>query len=284
MNGSRNIYALFACWQLPLEEQADPMPEDGQDDQARNQEYRDYTPEFATSQTWTNRDDLLQHCRGTALKLNMVLTIKRSWGSTPTRRGSLLLACEKYGQYTPRKRQRVAGDDASGNTRRAVSKIEGCPFALSGVEFKRGEWGLDVIHGKHNHLLPGALDGHPYVGRMDADERDTTLALTVAGTPPKPILATLKMTADARQKLNFTSRRQVYNARAKFKAEARGDRTVSQEALRILRDKGYYYCTRRSPDDPNRLQDLFIAHTDARHLLAMFPYVVLVDSTYRTNA
>ena len=100
------------------------------------------------------------------------------------------------------------------------------------------------------------------------------------GTPPKAISYGLRQ-ADAN---SVTSSRSLENTLNKLAVEERGNRTMTQDTLHHLRERGYYYEFRRSPDDDNVLNDLFLAHPDGIRLLNKYPYVVVMDSTYKTNA
>ena len=108
-------------------------------------QFPDYTYEFTDATIWTDYEQMLAHFRDIAAGHNIVLTIKRSILPTPGRRGYVLLACEQYGHYRPRKNQ---PEDQGPRTQ---TKLRGCRFALVGREIARGQWVTVVQHGRHNH-------------------------------------------------------------------------------------------------------------------------------------
>ena len=160
-----------------------------------------------------------------ATHLKMVLVIKRSWPSTERLLGSVLLACEKFGIYEPRKKVRERRERGEA-TKKGNTKLTNCPFSLMGREFERGKWHMYVLSGTHNHDLPDILLGHAYRGRIHPQALEVVKMLSSHGTPPKPIYSLLHSEEGC-----VTSRRQLYNAKSKLKSKARGDRTITQDVL-----------------------------------------------------
>ena len=214
-----------------------------------------------------------------AEKFNMVLVIKRSWPSNEKRLGSLLLACEKYGVFQKRRK-----DQSESSTpiqrKRSITKLTNCPFSLEGREFARGQWAMSVICGTHNHDHPEILLSHAYRGRVKGEQMEMVKLLSSHGTPPKPILSIMHGKEKGKC---VTSRKQLYNAKAKLKMEAMGERSLTQDMLFQLTEKNYFWCARKKPGATDQIGDLFLSHEGSRHLLKLFPYVVIIDSTYKTN-
>jgi len=81
---------------------------------------------------------------------------------------------------------------------------------------------------------------------------------------------------------NVTKRKQVANFLYKLNFEDRGELTVTQWALKFLADNDYVFSPVRDVNT-NEVQILFFAHRESLRLLKKFPYVVIVDATYKTN-
>ena len=139
---------------------------------------------------------------------------------------------------------------------------------------------MTVTHGVHNHGLPTILKGHAIAGQMTEGEKKMARWMKEIGTPPKSIGYGLRQLDET----SVTSLRSLTNTLNMMVAEERGSRTMTQDTLHHLRERGYYYEFRRHPDDDNVLSDLFLAHPDGIRLLRRFHYVIIMDSTYKTNA
>ncbi|XP_012850801.1 PREDICTED: uncharacterized protein LOC105970510 [Erythranthe guttata] len=102
--------------------------------------------------------------------------------------------------------------------------------------------------------------------------------LSQSHVPPKKILANLRQNGlglDAYSK-------QIYNEKAKLKRLSRGDRTVMQHLIGLLEEHNYYKWF-RTDETTHAVTDLMWAHPQSVELLSKFPYVLLLDSTYKTN-
>ena len=64
--------------------------------------------------------------------------------------------------------------------------------------------------------------------------------------------------------------------------EIRGPRTEIQHLLKLIEDAGYVYWSRKR-DGSDIVRDIFWAHPDSIKLLNIFPIVLVMDSTYKTN-
>ena len=211
----------------------------------------------------------------------MVLTIKKSSLGNEKRLGYVLLACEQYGTWVPK--EKLVGEDGRTKGRETQSKLSGCPFALHGREFQKGMWYMRVKCGRHNHHMPTSLVGHAYAARMETKDQSMVKWFSATGSSPKAILEGLRMQKEEDGVEFVSSIRTLYNAKAKMKREALEFRTITQEVLYRLQQRNYFFVSRRSETDDTTLGDLMFAHPDSRHLLRMFPYVILMDTTYKTN-
>ena len=76
----------------------------------------------------------------------------------------LLIACERSGEYRPKKNDLVRTCTSSRKC--------GCSFKLRAKPVLRGEgWMVKLICGIHNHELAKSLVDHPYVGQLTKEEK-----------------------------------------------------------------------------------------------------------------
>ena len=65
--------------------------------------------------------------------------------------------------------------------------------------------------------------------------------------------------------------------------QERGPRTEMQHLLQWLDDAKYVTWNRRRDDGSDVLSDIFWAHPESIKLLNLFPIVLVMDCTYKTN-
>ena len=153
-----------------------------------------------------------------------------------------------------------------------------CPFMLKGWEDAPNVWRLAVMNGKHNHRPAVYQHGHALVSRLTQEQYNTTARLTKSHVKPKEILDHLKREHPSIR----TTLKHIYNARNKIKVEAMGGRTVVQQLMHYIEEHGYYMWN-RTDQDSNQILDLMFCHPRSLQMLRLFPYVLLMDTTYKTN-
>ncbi|KAI5681921.1 hypothetical protein M9H77_03149 [Catharanthus roseus] len=74
----------------------------------------------------------------------------------------------------------------------------------------------------------------------------------------------------------------IYNVVAKIKKNRMQGRNTIEEVLCLsaLRDYMVFY---RNRDDSNMLNDIVVAHPTSIEMLRTWPYVLIMDTTYKTN-
>ena len=125
--------------------------------------------------------------RSLAHDIGFVAVIMRSDTNTSVRGGAsiLLIACERSGEYRPKKHNLVRA--CTGN------KKCGCPFKLHVKPVLGGDgWMVKLICGIHNHEMEKSLVGHPYAGRLTKDEKNVVADMTKSMIKPRNIFLTLK--------------------------------------------------------------------------------------------
>ncbi|KAH1253954.1 PKS-NRPS hybrid synthetase [Glycine max] len=122
-----------------------------------------------------------------------------------------------------------------------------------------------------------SLVRHPYAGRLTKDEKIVVADMMKSMVKPRNILLTLKEHNDN----NYTTIKQIYNARHAYCSSIRGSNTEMQQLMMLL-DRDQYIHWHRLKDD-NIVRDLFWSHPDAVKLTNSCNLVFLTNSTYKTN-
>jgi hypothetical protein len=225
---------------------------------------------FYNAATYKVRDELIQWCKGEALKAGFTMVIEKSDNGSNRRKAFFILGCERGGEYKEPKRKGNRDDTA---TRKCQ-----CPFRLRGYFLATHEWRLSVVCGEHNHEMAKNLEGHILAGRLKPEEKEHVQELTRNLVQPKNILHNLK----ERNKESKTNMKQIYNIRQKYKNDLRGEYFELQQLLKCLEEHRYFHKI-RTVGESSTVQDIFWAHPDSVKLLNTFPTVLLMDSTYKTN-
>ncbi|XP_058746818.1 uncharacterized protein LOC131619771 [Vicia villosa] len=122
------------------------------------------------------------------------------------------------------------------------------------------------------------LEGHSFVGRLTTDEKQHVADLTKRHVPLRHILISLQ----ERDPENFTRITQIYKHKSVIEAEIRGPKSDIQHLLKLIKEANYVYWSRKR-DDSEVVRDIFWAHPDSVKLLNLFPTVLIMDATYKTN-
>jgi len=221
----------------------------------------DYTSTFNTDQYFSSRKEAIQWVKEVGINNNMCIVIGRDVSSSLLKRGKTWLHCERHGKPKDG----------------VKTKKNNCPFTLLCRERKRESWTVEVLHGTHNHDISSNLYGHALVGRLNQETFQIVKSLTETNSSPNQIVATLNKLPQ-----NFTTKKQIYTARYNIRKSAREGRTVCQDFFYKAQELNYFVQYREDQEiDP--LKDLFFASPDSITLLKLFPYVLIMDSTYATN-
>ncbi|XP_058762940.1 uncharacterized protein LOC131636340 [Vicia villosa] len=183
------------------------------------------------------------------------------------RSNKVIFGCDKGGKYKDKSETQSA------------TKRRGCPFKIRPTPAKdRSGWKVDVKRGVHNHGLPDKLEGHSFVGRLTRNQKQHVDDLTKRHVPPRHILISLQ----ERDSKNATRITQIYKHKSVIEVEIRGPRSEIQHLLKLIEEVNYVYWSRKR-DDSEVVRDIFWAHPDSIKLLNLFPTVLIMDVTYKTN-
>ncbi|XP_023739046.1 uncharacterized protein LOC111887096 [Lactuca sativa] len=122
------------------------------------------------------------------------------------------------------------------------------------------------------------MEGHPFAMRFSDKEARLVQDFTELDVKPRNILPTLK----AQNQNNVSSLKAIYNFVQKLGRSLREGRTPMQNVMHILQTKGYNLQYRVNTIT-NELEDLIFIHPTSLKMWQAFPYVVLMDATYKTN-
>ncbi|XP_012828637.1 PREDICTED: uncharacterized protein LOC105949879 [Erythranthe guttata] len=209
----------------------------------------DCTHSFTTSEKFPTKEALLAWVREVCKIIGMVLMIAGSSdGDRGRRTPYVIVRCERGGLYVGKK---VPGEDDQRPGKRSTgSKKCNCPFKLKGTkepkDDEKGEWKLNVYSGIHNHNLFENLHGHSYAGRLSKEQTSFVHSLKKAMVKPRAILRLLK----------------------------------ENDSSNVNEDE---YLSYHRSNELNAITDLLRIHPKCIKLAQSYPYVFVIDCTYKTN-
>lgn len=214
-------------------------------------------------------DELVNWARNVGLENGCMLMTARSRRSKSTKEFNYVcLRCDRGGSYVGSSAERKSG----------TKKTE-CPFLLEGkYKITRGGWVLEVKNHTHNHALSRYMEGHPYAMRFNEQEFNMVKEMTQQNVEPKVILPAVKEKFPD----NKSSKRTLYNARAKIKKSLQSGDTPMQVFFHELEKHKYYY-RYRADKTTNVIEGVFFIHPKSHSLWRAFPHVLMIDTTYKTN-
>ncbi|XP_012837783.1 PREDICTED: protein FAR1-RELATED SEQUENCE 5-like [Erythranthe guttata] len=240
----------------------------------------DYSSEFINQDTFATRDELLKWVREVGRRLGMVFTIMSSNPGLNRRRTPyMVLVCERAGEY---RGTNVPGKFETAKRKRSTrSKKCNCLYKLKGTKLGMDDdnvgWKLEFVFGVHNHPCFPNLEGHAYAARLTSEEMKIVEEMSNALVQPKAILTTLKK----RDETNVAEMKTIYNARHRLQALEKAGRSQMQLLMTKLSEHNYLEDHRSNED--GEVTDLFWSNPTCLALGRSFPYVLLMDCTYKTN-
>ncbi|XP_058761441.1 protein FAR1-RELATED SEQUENCE 5-like [Vicia villosa] len=140
-----------------------------------------------------------------------------------------------------------------------------------------GLWRFRVVCGLHNHALETKLL-HPIVCRLNHEEKDSILELSIIKVAPRNILADLKR----KRPESVSNIKQVYNERYRLNIAKIGLRSEMQQLLKLMGDN-QYVSRYKACEYKVTVRDIFWTHPESINLFNIFLTVFIIDSTYKTN-
>ncbi|KAI5659294.1 hypothetical protein M9H77_28087 [Catharanthus roseus] len=117
-------------------------------------------------------------------------------------------------------------------------------------------WQLFVKNGSHNHKIVVYSHGHAQSARLTEEQLQQTK--------------------------QFRKSHKIYNFVAKIKRNRMQGRNTVEEVLRLSAERGYtvFY---KNGEDNNVLSDIVVAHLTLIAMIRTWPYVLIMDTTYKMN-
>ena len=164
--------------------------------------------------------------------------------------------------------------------RHLSTRMTECPFKV--VARRRaasGMWEVDVEVAEHNHGAIGVM-GHPAYRKkaLTKDISDFIGTETRIHVRPGQILSAIQL-ENPDIPLDIED---IYNEKASIRRRNLQYGTPIQALMREL-SRLEDWTMRHAEDGINRLTHLFFAHEESLKLLALFPEVIIMDCTYKTN-
>jgi hypothetical protein len=99
--------------------------------------------------------------------------------------------------------------------------------------------------------------------------------MTSGGSAPHQIVTTL------REKGVLIKAKDVYNARMQIRATNLGSRTPTEAMIQELQRSSFIHTYKLDSED--RITHIFFPHPHSLQLIQKYPYILLLDCTYKTN-
>ena len=131
--------------------------------------------------------------------------------------------------------------------------------------------------GRHNHPFLMYRDGHVRANRLTVDIRQHIREFSATGMQPAFIMTSIKQNFPD----FFASMNQIYNVRQSIRREEMEGRTPLQHCLYMA--IGYNYVVWTDLENEGQLSRLLIANPTSIQMIRTWPYLLLIDTTYKTN-
>ncbi|KAI5673783.1 hypothetical protein M9H77_14147 [Catharanthus roseus] len=139
-------------------------------------------------------------------------------------------------------------------------------------------WQLFVHNGRHNHKVAIYSHSHAQAARLTEEQLHQNEQFRKSHVPPRNVLRFLRKQDVGRA----VSAQKIYNVVAKIKMNRMQGRNTVEEALCLNAQKGYTVF-HRNREESNVLSDIVVAHPTSIAMIRMWPYVLIMDTTYKTN-
>ncbi|XP_012841587.1 PREDICTED: uncharacterized protein LOC105961870 [Erythranthe guttata] len=230
-------------------------------------EYEDFSHFFQVDIVFGSREELINWAKETAVSHCHRLICQSR------RENAQYMTCDKYGHG------RQTNIDVE-DPRNSGTKKCGCPFKLIGKRSRFDElWRLTVSDGRHSHRPTLFPHGQGTNSRITPQQRARIKELRNSHVKPMLIMDRLRKDDPTIQ----TSMKHVYNELAKIKSEEIEGMTVIQFMMHNFQKGEYRYWHRVDSETSNTITDIMFACPESIKLLRLFPYVMLMDCTYKTN-
>ena len=233
-------------------------------------DFPDCSHYFHNNETFDTREAAENWVRAIGRENNIFFTISHS------KPKHVYMGCECGGDY-----RYTTSTSSEGKSRNGVgSKKHNCPFQVKLSERYPGEWRISIREGheQHNHALGNNPHWHTSSSKLTDEEFARVIEMLKCGMSPRETLRQLKQEF----KSNCSSLRHIYNADQKYQRMEMGSMAPMAYFLHMLEINNYIF-TYSKVQGTDVLDGMFLAHPNTREMIRLFPQVVLMDATYKTN-
>ncbi|XP_021770428.1 PKS-NRPS hybrid synthetase CHGG_01239-like [Chenopodium quinoa] len=232
-----------------------------------------YSANFVTDTVFRTFDDAVKWADDVAINLGFIL-VKSSFNKTRDGRPYRYLRCDRGRRSKPRDLENAIRKDTK-------TKANSCPFYIKiYYEFITDSWIIREKNdetGTHNHPMIAYPEGHRKISGLSLDAKQVVRDMTKSKVAPRNIMATIaEQFPDDHPNIKH-----IYNCRNDLRSEMSDGRGVVQQFLHLARQSQYLYWV--MSDDEGVLQHAFMAHPVTVEIFRTYPYVIGMDSTYKTN-
>ncbi|KAI5669377.1 hypothetical protein M9H77_19230 [Catharanthus roseus] len=136
-------------------------------------------------------------------------------------------------------------------------------------------WQLFVHNERHNHKIAIYSQGHAQSARLTEEWLHQTEQFRKSHVLPRNILRFFQ-----EQDIGCAK---IYNVVAKIKRNQMQGRNTVEQVLCLSAERGYTVFYRNGEEDSNVLSDIVVAHPTSIAMIRTWPYVLIMDTTYKTN-
>jgi alpha-glucosidase len=164
---------------------------------------------------------------------------------------------------------------SSGIRTSSTRKIE-CPFSLYASKKKDDIWYLTVKNSSHNHeaISPS---GHSIHRRPSEEIRSKVETMGKANIKPRQILSALEL----EDQNVILVKQDINNILSKARIASLNGQTPMESLFYDLQSSSFPY--EFDLDEENHVKRLFMVHPEAVSLIKRWPFVIMMDNTYKTN-
>ncbi|XP_056695046.1 protein FAR1-RELATED SEQUENCE 5-like [Spinacia oleracea] len=228
-----------------------------------------YNPKFVTSEIFSSDDAAVEWARNIAISNGFKL-VKSSW-----KRGELYLRCNRGERNRGKGRNLETAEQPNTKTQAC-----GCKFLIKVAPCKDGE-GWNIVlgpeqHSIHNHELITYRECNRQMSSLSLGAKQLVRDMSSAQARPNVILAAIQEQFPEEN----PNRRHIYNFRDRMRRnDAEGRDSISQ-FLHLAKESDYLHYIR---EEAHVVTHAFMAHPTSVKLLRTYPWVIGMDSTYKTN-
>ncbi|KAI5656352.1 hypothetical protein M9H77_25145 [Catharanthus roseus] len=247
------------------------------------EEYVDHGHIFTTDQIFNSKVELVNWAKETAMEVNTYLIVTQYLSSRISdRRAYVTLGCERGGVNKSRTKPRIDDEEEEVQVKMQgpyETKKCDCPFKLKGEQMATCEnWQLFVHDGRHNYAISVYTHGHAQAAKLTDEQLIQMEQFRKSHVPPRNILRFFW-----EQNVGCAVNAQkIYNVVAKIKNNRIHGRNTVEEVLCLSAQRCYtvFY---RNCEDNDVLSDIVVAHPTSIEIMKTWPYVLIIDTTFKTN-